>query len=147
MEKGVDFGIGFHYRDASTKAEKWYLISDDYIDLTNNFGITNNQSHGGSTILAADTSWLIYANYIPAADSASSPKYEFKIRGLDYVFESDQEVRFYYVPEYKNIDSATGKAVKDTIELLDINKDVSVLSNPSSTTKLKSKITFSVSDS
>ena len=147
MEKGVDFGIGFHYRDASTKAEKWYLISDDYIDLTNNFSIANNQSHGGSTTLAGDTSWLIYANYIPAADSASNPRYEFKIRGLDYVFESDQEVRFYYVPEYKNIDSATGKAVKDTIELLDINKDVAVLGNPSSTTKLKSKITFSVSDS
>tara|TARA_Y100000590_G_scaffold356693_1_gene411055 strand:- start:17248 stop:20724 length:3477 start_codon:yes stop_codon:yes gene_type:complete len=147
MEKGVDFGIGYHYRDASTKAEKWYLISEDYIDLTNDFGITKNQSHGGATTLAADTSWLIHANYIPAADSASNPKYEFKIRGLDYVFESDQEVRFYYVPEYKNIDSATGKAVKDTIELLDINKDVAVLSNPSSTTKLTEKITFSVSDS
>lgn len=147
MEKGVDFGIGFHYRDASTKAEKWYLISDDYINLNNDFSVAKNQSHGGTTTLAADTSWLIYANYIPAADSASNPKYEFKIRGLDYVFESDQEVRFYYVPEYKNIDTATGKAVKDTIELLDINKTVAVLSNPSSTEKLSNKVTFSVSDS
>ncbi len=147
MEKGVDFGIGYHFRDASTKTEKWYLISEDYLNISNSFGVANNQSHGGSTTLTADTSWLIYANYIPAADSASNPKYEFKVRGLDYVFESDQEVRFYYVPEYKNIDSATGKAVKDTIEILDINKDVTVLSNPSSTTKLDEKVNFSVTDS
>ena len=85
--------------------------------------------------LSSDT-WLVYAKYIPASSSASSARYEFTIRGLDYVFESKDEVRFFYVSDYKNTYPQTGKAVKDTIEILDINKDVRLLTNPGSEEKI-----------
>ena len=148
MQAGVNFGIGYHYRDPGLKAEGWYVIADDYIDTTNDFSVSyNSKFPPGYQALASDTSWLVYAKYIPAASTATSPKYEFTIRGLDYVFESKEEVRFFYVSDYKNIDSTTGKAVQDTIELLNINKDVKLLTDPGNEKKLVNPITFSVSDS
>ena len=148
MQAGVNFGIGYHYRDPSLKTEGWYIIEDDYINTTNDFSVQYNAKFPpGYQALSSDTSWLVYAKYIPASSSASSARYEFTIRGLDYVFESKDEVRFFYVSDYKNIDSQTGKAVKDTIEILDINKDVRLLTNPGSEEKLSNPITFSVADS
>ena len=148
MQAGVNFGIGYHYNDPSLKKEGWYVIADDYINTTNDFSVAyNNKFPPGYQALASDTSWLVYAKYVPAASTASSPKYEFTIRGLDYVFESKDEVRFFYVSDYKNIDSTTGKAVQDTIELLNINKDVKLLTDPGNAAKLVNPITFSISDS
>jgi len=148
MQAGVNFGIGYHYNDPSLKKEGWYVIADDYLDTTNEFSVAyNSKFPPGYQALASDTSWLVYAKYVPAASTASSPKYEFTIRGLDYVFESKDEVRFFYVSDYKNIDSTTGKAVQDTIELLNINKDVKLLTDPGNAAKLVNPITFSISDS
>ena len=148
MQAGVNFGLGYHYRDPSTTSEGWYIIADDYINTTNDFSVKYNAKFPpGYQALASDTSWLVYAKYIAASSSASSPKYEFTIRGLDYVFESKDEVRFFYVSDYKNIDTATGKAVKDTIEILNINKDVKLLTDPGNAAKLTNPITFSVSNS
>ena len=146
MESGVNFGIGYHYRDTSTKTESWYTISEDYLDKTSDFSVQYNQQHGGFKVLGKDASWLVKATYIAPASSATTAKYEFTIRGLDYVFESFEDVRFFYYDDYKNIDTKTGKAIKDTIKILDINKDVTILSNPSSTTKLVDPITFSLSN-
>jgi hypothetical protein len=146
MEAGLDFGIGYHYRDLSTTANKWYVIGEDFVDTSADFTVKYNQSHGGYSSLGEDASWLIRASYIPASDTASSPKYVFTVRGLEYVFESDNEVRFFYVDKYKNISTQTGKAIKDTIKILDINKDVDVLSNPASTTKLTNPVTFELSE-
>ncbi len=146
MESGLDFGIGYHYRDLSTTENKWYIIGETFIDTTSDFTVKYNQSHGGYSSLGQDSSWIVRASYVPASDSASSAKYVFTVRGLEYVFESDDEVRFFYVDKYKNISTQTGKAIKDTIKLLDINKDVSVLSNPSSTTKLTAPVTFELSE-
>lgn len=144
MENGEDFGIGFNFYNSSTGKEEWYTIPESNLGLTGDFIIDKQSSFGGGTSTNDDTSWLIYADYVPATSTTTVPKYQFTVRGLNYVFESEKEVRFFYVDEYKNINTQTGKAVQDTITLLDINKDKLVLTDPASKEKLNSPITLGV---
>ena len=146
MENGEDFGIGYNYRDANLASESWYVIPESNINTTNDFGISFNTSFGGTEQALSDTSWLIKATYVPATSTTTNPKYEFSIRGLDYVFESEKEVRFFYTEDYKNRSSVSGKAVRDTIDLLDINKDKTVLTDPNSKEKLDGPITLGIVD-
>jgi len=159
MENGEDFALGYHYyaspdQNSPGVAElsipstgsAWYVINEDYLDSTGDFSITNNKIHNNVQSLSSDTSWLIYAEYIPAPSTQASPRYRFTVRGLDYVFESKDEVRFYYVEDYKNIDTATGKAVKDTVTLLDINKDATVLTDPANASVITDPIVFNITD-
>lgn len=157
MVDGANFGIGYHYytsgssdvdflTDISSTGSAWYTITEDYLDTSNNFSITNDPVHGGTKSSGTATSWLITANYIAPTSSGGNPKYRFTVRGLDYVFESKDEVRFYYVDDYKNIDTATGKAIKDTVTLLDINKDVTLLTDSANATVLTDPVVFSVTD-
>ena len=147
MENGEDFGIGYHYRSSALAREQWYTIPEANLNTSNDFSVSNNSYHGGSSSGLDDSSWLISANYIPATSTGSNPRYQFTVRGLDYVFESEKEVRFFHVNEYKNINSQTGKAIKDTITVMDINKDSLVLSDPTSREKLKNNLIFTVVDS
>ena len=66
--------------------------------------------------------WLVYVNYQPS-ESGNNPFYTFTTRGIVTVFESLNEVRFYWDPENVVIDSDTGQAKFDTITVLDINKN------------------------
>ena len=145
MENGEEFGIGYNYRKSSTGKEEWYTISESNIDITNDFDIQYQAGFGGSS--GPDSSWLIRATYLSATSTGTVPKYQFTVRGMNYVFESDKEVRFFYVDDYKNINTQTGKAVQDTITLLDINKDKLVLTDAASREKLNSPIELSVSGS
>ena len=142
MESGLDFGIGYHFRDPSLNENNWYVINEDFIDASSDFSVQYHDTFGGYNSLGQDASWLLRASYVPASSTGASAKYVFTIRGLEYVFESAEEVRFYYVDKYKNISTQTGQAIKDTIKILDINKDNTILSNPSSTTQLTNPVTF-----
>lgn len=144
MENGEDFGIGYNYRRASLGKEEWYTISEANINTANDFTVEYQNGFGGSTTSLSDTSWLVSATYLPASSTTTVPKYQFTVRGLNYVFESDKEVRFFYVDEYKNINTQTGKAVQDTITLLDINKDKLILTDSASREKLNAPITLGV---
>ena len=146
MENGEDFGIGYNYRDTTLIKESWYTIDEVNINTTNDFTIQYNAGFGGSTQSLSDTSWLVRATYVPSTSTTTNPKYQFTVRGLDYVFESEKEVRFFYTDEYKNRSSVTGKAVRDTINLLDINKNKSVLTDATSREKLDSPIVLGIVD-
>ena len=147
MENGEDFGIGYNYRKSATGKEEWYTISEANINTANDFTVQYQVGFGGTTTSLSDTSWLIKATYLSATSTGTVPKYQFTVRGLNYVFESDKEVRFFYVDDYKNINTQTGKAVQDTITLLDINKDRLVLTDIGSREKLNSPIELAVSGS
>src|SRR5690606_15279021 len=68
----------------------------------------------------ADASWIIKCEY-------SSLNWRITARGLRYVFESDQDVKFFFVNEYRSIDRSTGKVGYDTVNVLASNINPKVL--------------------
>lgn len=111
MKLQTDFGLGYNVSD-----DVWYIISVNNIKFTN----TNDfdLSTKGATI---DYSWLIYFKYFPATNTGNVPNYQIITRGLAYIFESNNEIRFFYDPKQTVFDIQTGRALQDEIELLQMN--------------------------
>ena len=66
-----------------------------------------------------DRSWLLKFDYVPI--DTLSHRYNVTIRGIRYVFESYEDVRFYNVNDNRIVDSFTGTAKYDTIEITTLN--------------------------
>jgi hypothetical protein len=111
MKLQTDFGLGYNVSD-----DVWYIISINNIKFTNtnDFDIL---TRGQTT----DYSWLIFFKYLPATNTGNIPSYQIITRGLAYIFESNNEIRFFYDPKQTVFDIETGKALQDEIELLQIN--------------------------
>ena len=112
MKLNEDFGLGYNFWDSASRKEGWYIIEQENLDLTSNFAYSSK----GTT---ADSSWLLYAHKDPNTNI-----YSFTVRGLEYIFESDNAVRFFNVKDYKNIDVNTGLVIRDQIVLPKTNKDI-----------------------
>lgn len=108
--------FGLRY-DISGAGDQWFVVSDDNIALGADFDL----STAGDTNGGQDASWLLEANYT-VNEALVFPVYNVITRGLAYVFESSEEIRFFYEPEQKIIDIETGKALQDEIVILDLNK-------------------------
>lgn len=111
MKLQTDFGLGYNVSD-----DVWYIISVNNIKFTN----TNDfdlSTRGQTT----DYSWLIFFKYLPATNTGNVPSYQIITRGLAYIFESNNEIRFFYDPKQTIFDIETGKSLQDEIELLQIN--------------------------
>jgi len=109
------FGIGFDY-----KLGGFYVIAPNNLDLTStNFSLSNQKDNTSSN---KDNSWIIKAEYNEATDTTDA-SYVITTRGLRYVFESEEEVRFYFNNAFKTIDIKTGQAQKDSITILKVNLD------------------------
>jgi len=118
------FGIGYNYFNSSTKEEAWYIIDADKIDTTSEFNVINNSIGGGTAGTNNDASWLIKAQFTEKGANTNA-KFTFTSRGLDYIFQSTDDVRFFYVKDYKTLDSATGLSVQDKIDVLaDVNSKI-----------------------
>jgi len=100
------FGLRF-----SQDEGEWRLITENNLDLVNQFstGKTGNVSNQ-----QLDASWLLLFK-------TDGEKYNITYRAMRYVFESDQEIRFYYDSSDKIYNTDTGKIVKDKITVLNIN--------------------------
>ena len=48
----------------------------------------------------------------------TNAKFTLTARGLDYVFQSNDDVRFFYVKDFKTLDTQTGLSVQDRIDIL-----------------------------
>lgn len=105
------FGIGYNPTN-----DYFYIISNN--DLSKNiiFDIANSEDKSGN---ARDRSWLLKFSYVPV-DSLSF-KYSVEIRGLRYIFESYEDVRFHNVNTNRIVDSFTGRAKYDVLEISDLN--------------------------
>lgn len=109
------FGIGFDY-----KTSVFYVIAPNNLDLTST---TYSQTYAqDNTSDNKDASWIIKAQYAPAT-STTSATYTITTRGLRYIFESEEDVRFYFNNAYKTVDIKTGIAKKDLVSLLKVNVD------------------------
>lgn len=118
------FGVGYNFYDTSTKAEGWYIVNNTNIDTANEFTSQYNPISGGSAGSNNDSSWLIRSQFTEKGSNTNA-KFTLTSRGLDYVFQSTDDVRFFYVKDYKTLDTKTGLSVQDKIDILaDVNTQI-----------------------
>ena len=108
VELNRNFGIGYNNLTST-----WYLITSTNLAVDAPFSLANAQSQSG---LNLDASWLIEFNAINNRAS-----YQVTYRGLDYIFASVIETRFFFDGNQKVYDSKTGKVISDFINILKTN--------------------------
>ena len=118
------FAVGYDFYKSSTKAENWYVIANANLNQTGEFSSTNNSIGGGSPGSVNDSSWLVRVQFTEKGANTNA-KFTLTARGLDYVFQSTDDVRFFYVKNYKTLDTQTGLSVQDRIDILpDVNTQI-----------------------
>lgn len=103
-----------------------------------------------SNFSSSPTSWLLYVEIVNTNQSGIVI-YDVTTRGRSFVFESYRDVRFYWEPNQIVIDSSTGLALQDTIEVMPlintnstIDNNDPVITNPT-TAFLKVPVNFNIS--
>ena len=104
------FGIGFDLTDQS-----YYIISNSNLLKTGTLGIQNAKD---TTLSGLDNSWIMLFEYTPI--DTSTYKYNVSMRGLSYVVQSANDLKFYNVRSVKVTDGTT-QAVKDSITFNTLN--------------------------
>ncbi len=125
MFSNLNFGLRYSVLDG-----EWKLITASNINLLSNFSLGKAGDISNSSL---DASWLLA--FVKEAD-----EYVVRIRGLDYIFGSLEQNRFYFDSKAKTYDSKTGKVIKDQIKILGVNPDSNLI-NP-----LKKDVSFEISD-
>ena len=127
LELNRTFALGFD----NTPGQGWYVLSSSEInpDLKAPYAFATSEEPGPN-------SWLIHVGY-------NSDFWRITSRGLNYVFESERDCKFFFVSEYKSIDPNTGRAGTDSIRLLKAPnnlKNVVLVDNISGTKKIDSDL-------
>jgi hypothetical protein len=99
--------IGLSY---NISTQSWQLIQSKDLNL-GAFSLTNQGDTSGEGL---DSSWLLAFTY-------NGISYNIAYRGLEYVFQSNSETRFYFDPKVKVFDSKTGLTITDQITILKTN--------------------------
>ena len=99
--------IGLRY---NLSTQSWQIILPQDLNL-GAFSLTNQGDTSGAGL---DSSWLIAFAY-------NGINYNIAHRGLQYVFRSVGETRFYFDPSVKVFDSKTGLTITDQITVLKTN--------------------------
>jgi hypothetical protein len=110
-----NFGLRY-----SATESAWRIISEANINTRSDFSLART---GDKTSQQLDASWMMLFE-------TDGEKYTVTVRGLQYVFESDKEIRFFFDETDKVYDTVTGKTIKDKITVLGINSkpnDISAL--------------------
>ena len=100
--------FGLRY-DITTQT--WKIVFESNLNTTTLFSV-NKQ--GDTSNQKQDASWLLLF-------TTDNQFYTIKSRQLRYVFESDNQVRFYFDKSQKIYDSRTNSIIKDNINLLSVN--------------------------
>lgn len=91
---------------------QWVVISASNLAVDAPFNLS---TQGDNTNANLDASWLIQMKYV------SGQGWQIRSRGIQYVFESLNDVRFYFINSGKVTDAATGLTVQDQIRVLSVN--------------------------
>ena len=91
---------------------EWRLITTNNLNVDSPFSIGKT---GDTSNLQLDSSWLLLFE-------TNGETYTITYRGSRYVFESAEEIRFYFDSSDKIYNNRTGKIIKDKISVLNINK-------------------------
>jgi hypothetical protein len=105
MYSNKQFGLRYDVSSSS-----WQVVLDVNLNIVSDFNPTEN-----STNQRLDSSWLILF-------STDYNIYTIKYRQLRYIFESENQVRFYYDSSEKIYDLKSRSSIKDKIKVLSINK-------------------------
>lgn len=114
--------FGLRY-DRETRS--WEVITQDNLNVLDDF---NLGLAGDETGQSLDSSWIVLFETTGSA-------YDVTYRTLRYVFESNNEIRFYFDNNKKIFDSKSGKIIKDRITILNINNDINTGSGTSPFTR------------
>jgi hypothetical protein len=107
VSQKFNFGLRF---DVVTSS--WKIITGSNLDLTSNFALGKA---GDTTSNNIDSSWIL-------AFVREAEQYTVRIRGLDYVFGSVEQNRFYFDANEKQYNDTAGQVVKDQVKVLGINR-------------------------
>lgn len=94
--------------------QSWSIIDQQDLNISDdpyNFSLTYAGDTNG---LGLDSSWLIRVTY-------NGLDYKVNYRGINYIFESELETRFYFDERVKVYDTRTGLTLNDQIKVLKIN--------------------------
>jgi hypothetical protein len=103
-----DLNFGLRY---SVTEQTWKIITSTNLDLLSDFSLGKS---GDTSNAALDSSWIMA--FVKNAD-----RYDIRIRGLNYIFGSIKQNRFYFDANEKDYNNQLGKVVKDTVSVLGIN--------------------------
>jgi len=122
----ADLNFGIRY---SPITSEWKIITATNLNTLADF---NLGTAGDTTNNNIDASWLIA--FIKEPD-----QYVVRVRGLDYVFGSLMQNRFYFDVNQKTYDSRNRRTIKDLIKVLGINQDKNLIE------PIKTDVPFEVS--
>lgn len=92
-------------------ATTWRIVAAQDIDSISPF---SQQFQGDVTGQNLDSSWII--NF-----TVNNLIYTVNIRGLNYLFESVDETKFYFDPQIKIYDPVSGNTINDSVKILRVN--------------------------
>ena len=101
-----EFGIRY---DQSSRS--WVIITAQNLNLEDPFSQVNQGSTTGTNL---DSSWLL-------SFTVSGTVYSVATRGLNYVFSSVSQTKFYFDNSIKIFDPVTGLTVNDEVNVLKVN--------------------------
>ena len=90
---------------------QWKVIIEDNLNVTSQFSVGKE---GDNSKQKLDSSWLLLF-------TTNKEQYTIEYRQARYVFESEQEIKFYFDSSDKVYNSKSGKIVKDKITVLSNN--------------------------
>jgi hypothetical protein len=122
-----DLNFGLRY---SVTEQTWKIITSTNLDLLSDFSLGKS---GDTSNAALDSSWIMA--FVKNAD-----RYDIRIRGLNYIFGSIKQNRFYFDANEKDYNDQLGKVVKDTVSILGINTSKDRI------TPMISDISFEIAD-
>lgn len=109
----------------------WKIITFSNLNLVDDFSLGKA---GDTTNTNIDSSWIIA--FVKDID-----RYVVRIRGVDYIFGSVEQNRFYFDSSEKAYNDVQGKVVNDQVKVLGINK------SSNSVSALGSDVPFQIDDS
>jgi len=108
--------VGLSY---NVSKQTWQIILPQDLNL-GAFDLTYQGNTNGTGL---DSSWLVAFTY-------NGISYNIAHRGLQYVFQSNNQTRFYFDPDVRTFDSKTGLTLTDQIRVLKTNSQPDSISSP-----------------
>jgi hypothetical protein len=128
IQNNSSFGLGYNFTE-----RRWQVIQSVYLDETSPY------NHVWDYNFRTDSSWLIKVIRTASAWQITS-------RGMQYVFESKDDVRFFFLNRYKTVDLGTSMEVRDQVKVLRVNPQPGQPADPTLTRSLGRDMTFAITD-
>ena len=113
-----------------TESRTWKIITETNLNIAGEFSLGRQ---GDTSNQKIDSSWFLLF-------TTDTEYYTVKWRNLRYIFESAQQVRFYFDSSDKIYDTRTNTVVKDVIKVLGIN------SKPNSTSSFTQDLDWEITE-